>query len=202
MDLTNLISRFATGMNGTKWMLLFFAPFYQISRTDDRTKANILERKRIAIAHAKFVLAENTHYLRTFRIMALVTRQKRVTIAPITAWLFALVIMYIMASFWRATIAPIITWLLCRVTRAITQVILTYRYCAFCDEDFTARYIAYGDVHFAFDICALSQALLWRVIRVIRQVVLTRCYSAFDSGVFRAIISIILVFTCNQVQSI
>ena len=41
------------------------------------------------------------------------------------------------------------TWLLCRVTRAITQVILAYRYCAFCDADFTARYIVYGGVLFA-----------------------------------------------------
>ena len=64
--MTNIIRRYATGMNGTKWMLLFFAPFYQISRTDDRTKANILERERIAIAHAKFVLAENTHYFAHF----------------------------------------------------------------------------------------------------------------------------------------
>ena len=51
------------------------------------------------------------------------------------------------------------TWLLCRVTRAITQVILAYRYCAFCDADFTARYIAYGGVLFSSDICALSQVL-------------------------------------------
>ena len=43
-------------------MLLFFAPFYRISRTDDRTKANISERKRIAIVHAKFALTENRHY--------------------------------------------------------------------------------------------------------------------------------------------
>ena len=49
-------------MNGTKWKLLFFAPVLRISRTDDRKKANIHERKRIAIVHAKFVLAENTHY--------------------------------------------------------------------------------------------------------------------------------------------
>ena len=47
-------------------MLLFFAPVSRISRTDDRTKANIHERKRIAIAHAKFVLAENTHYFAHF----------------------------------------------------------------------------------------------------------------------------------------
>ena len=44
----------------------FFAPVLQISRTDDRTKANIHERKRIAIAHAKFALAENTHYFAHF----------------------------------------------------------------------------------------------------------------------------------------
>ena len=80
-------------------MLLFFAPVLQISRTDDRTKANIHERKRIAIAHAKFVLAENTHYLRTFRIMALVTRLLRVTIELMTAWIFMRVITHIMTSF-------------------------------------------------------------------------------------------------------
>ena len=55
-------------------MLLFFTPIYQISRTDDRTKANIHERKRIAIVHAKFDFAENTHYSARFRIMAFVTR--------------------------------------------------------------------------------------------------------------------------------
>lgn len=53
-------------MNGTKWKILFFAPVSRISLTDDRTKANIHERKRIAIAHAKFVLAENTHYFAHF----------------------------------------------------------------------------------------------------------------------------------------
>ena len=47
-------------------MLLFLAPISRISRTDDRTKANILERKRIAIVHAKFVLVENTHYFAHF----------------------------------------------------------------------------------------------------------------------------------------
>ena len=66
MDLTRLIRRFATLMNGTKWKILFFAPVSRISRTDDRTKANIHERKRIAIAHAKFILAENTHYFAHF----------------------------------------------------------------------------------------------------------------------------------------
>ena len=158
MDLTNIIRRFAAVMNGTKWKILFFAPVSRISRTDDRTKANIHERKRIAIAHAKFVLAENTHYLRTCGIVHILTRLLRVTIARMTAWIFMRVTAHIMASFWRAIIAPIMTWLLCRVTRAITQVILAYRYCAFCDADFTARYIAYCDLLFAFDICALSQA--------------------------------------------
>lgn len=33
-----------------------------ISRIADRTKANIHERKRIAIVHAKFAFAENTPY--------------------------------------------------------------------------------------------------------------------------------------------
>ena len=37
-----------------------------ISRTDDRTKANILERKRIAIVHAKFAFAENMRYFAHF----------------------------------------------------------------------------------------------------------------------------------------
>ena len=44
----------------------FFAPVSRISRTDDRTKANILERKRIAIVHAKFALAENMRYFAHF----------------------------------------------------------------------------------------------------------------------------------------
>ena len=47
-------------------MLLFFAPFYQISRTDDRTKANIYERKRTLPVHAKFVFSENTPYFHAF----------------------------------------------------------------------------------------------------------------------------------------
>ena len=66
MDLTRLIRRFSTWMNGTKWKLLFFAPVSRISRTDYRTKANKYERIRIAIVHAKFVLAENTHYFAHF----------------------------------------------------------------------------------------------------------------------------------------
>ena len=47
-------------------MLLFFAPVLRIIRTDERTEANKSERKRIVIAHAKFVLAENTHYFAHF----------------------------------------------------------------------------------------------------------------------------------------
>ena len=47
-------------------MLLFFAPVLQISRTDDRKKANKYERKRIAIVHARFAFAENTHYFAHF----------------------------------------------------------------------------------------------------------------------------------------
>ena len=39
-------------------------------------------------------------------------------------------------------------WHLWRVIRAITQVILSCRYCDFGDADFTARYIAYGGVLF------------------------------------------------------
>ena len=37
-----------------------------ISHTDDRTKENILERKRIAIVHAKFAFAENMRYFAHF----------------------------------------------------------------------------------------------------------------------------------------
>ena len=59
------------------------------------------------------------------------------------------VITHIVASFLRDIIAPIIEWHLCRVTRAMTQAILSYRYCAFGDADFAARYIAYGGVLFA-----------------------------------------------------
>ena len=47
-------------------MLLFFAPISRISRTDDRTKANKTESKRKLTVHAKFVLAENTHYFAHF----------------------------------------------------------------------------------------------------------------------------------------
>ena len=44
----------------------FSAPVLRISRTDDRTKANIYERKRIAIANAKFVFIKNTPYFAHF----------------------------------------------------------------------------------------------------------------------------------------
>ena len=64
--MTRLIRRFATLMNGTKWKILFFAPIYRISRTDDRTKANKAERKWILPIHAKFVLTENRHYFAHF----------------------------------------------------------------------------------------------------------------------------------------
>ena len=80
--------------------------------------------------------------------MALVTRFWRVIIAHIAIRLLMRVIANIMASFLSDIIAPVMTWLLCRVTRAMTQVILAYRYCAFCDADFTARYVAYGGVLF------------------------------------------------------
>ena len=53
-------------MNGTKCKLLFFAPVLRISRTDDRKKANKAESKRKLTVHAKFVLAENTHYFAHF----------------------------------------------------------------------------------------------------------------------------------------
>ena len=80
--------------------------------------------------------------------MAFVTRFWRVIIAPITARDLQRVTTHIMASFLRDIIAPIIEWHLWRVTRAITQVILAYRYCGFGDADFAARYIAYGGVLF------------------------------------------------------
>ena len=44
----------------------FFAPVLRISRTDDRTKENKDERKRIAVVPAKFAFAENTHYFARF----------------------------------------------------------------------------------------------------------------------------------------
>ena len=116
--------------------------------------------------------------------MAFVTHLLRVTIELMTAWIFIRVITHIMASFLRAIIAPIMTWLLCRVTRAITQVILAYRYCAFGDADFTARYIAYCDLLFCVRHMRFKPGALRSVIRVIRQVVLTRCYSAFRQGHF------------------
>ena len=47
-------------------MLLFLAPISRISRTDDRTEANKTESKRKLTVHAKFVLAENTHYFAHF----------------------------------------------------------------------------------------------------------------------------------------
>ena len=47
-------------------MLLFFAPVSLISRTDDRKKENIHERKRTLPLHAKFVFTENTHYFAHF----------------------------------------------------------------------------------------------------------------------------------------
>ena len=80
--------------------------------------------------------------------MAFVTHLLRVTIELMTAWIFIRVITHIVASFLRDIIAPIMTWLLCRVTRAMTRVILAYRYCAFGDAGFTARHIAYGGVLF------------------------------------------------------
>ena len=53
-------------MNGIKCKLLFFAPVFRIISTDDRKKANKYERKRIAIVHARFAFAENTHYFAHF----------------------------------------------------------------------------------------------------------------------------------------
>ena len=153
----------APGMNGTKWKLLFFAPVFRIIRTDYRTKANIHERKRIAIVHAKFAFSENTPYFHAFCIMALVTHLLRVTIELMTAWIFIRVITHIMASFWRAIIAPIMTWLLCRVTRAITQVILAYRYCAFGDADFMSRYCKFNDTNFSCRYCRYNGA--WFCVR-------------------------------------
>ena len=94
------------------------------------------------------------------------------------------VITHIVASFLRAIIAPIMTWLLCRVTRAITQVILAYRYCAFCDADFTARYIAYGGVIFPVRHMRFMTGDLRRVISRIRQVVWQAVIMALSGGDF------------------
>lgn len=89
-----------------------------------------------------------------------------------------------------------------RAIPAITWWLFAYHYIANPDAQFSARYIACGDATFAHDICALGQVLLWRVIRVIMQVVLTHHYSAFAGGFPSAIISIILIFTCNHVKFI
>ena len=139
MDLTNIIRRFATRMNGTKWMLLFFAPISMISHTDDRTKENILERKRIAIVHAKFAFIKNKPYFAHFPHNGFGDALLRVTIAHIKAW-----------NLWR-------------VIRAITQVILAYRYCAFGDADFMSRYCAFNDTNFSCRYCRYNGA--WFCVR-------------------------------------
>ena len=72
------------------------------------------------------------------------------------------VITHIMASFLRDIIAPIIEWHLCRVTRAMTQVILAYRYCAFGDADFTAYYCAFSDADFTARYIAYGGVLFFR----------------------------------------
>ena len=190
-------------MNGTKCKLLFFAPVLRISRTDDRKKANIHERKRMAIVHAKFALAENTHYFAHFQHN----------------------------GFGGALLARNYCAYNCMAFRASDNVyncvILTRHYCDYNGMAFVARHTRYDAGHFVVSLlriwlrglygalyrvwwrafCRPTYALqarrfLWRVIRRIRQVVLTRCYSTFDRGIFRAIISIILIFTCNQVQFI
>lgn len=90
--------------------------------------------------------------------------------------------MALVTRFWRVIIAPIMAWHLQCVIRAMTQVILAYRYCAFGDADFGVRHMRFkpGD--------------RWVIIAPIMQAALTRRYCAFGRGLHRAIISIILVF--------
>ena len=225
--MTNIIRRYATGMNGTKWMLLFFAPFYQISRTDDRTKANISERKRIAIVHAKFALTENRHYFAHL---------------PHNGFGDALLARNYCAYNGMAFRTS---------DNVYNCVIMTRHYCAFGDADFTARYCAFSDTNLSCSYCRYNGAWFcaldmryvvasfgiplyrqsWRAIlgALCRVLWLAFCvrhmcfkpgafmprYSRYkagsfnhaviahlDGGIFRAIISMILIFTCNQVNFI
>ena len=156
----------ATGMNGTKWKLLFFAPVLQISRTDDWTKANIYELKRIAIVHAKFALTENRHYFAHL---------------PHNGFgdaLFARNYCAYNGMAFRTS------------DNVYNCVILTRHYCACNGMAFVSRNTRYDAGDFAYRYCGFGDADF------------AARYCAFDRGIFRAIISIILVFTCNQVQFI
>lgn len=51
--------------------------------------------------------------------------------------------MAFVTRFWRVIIAPIMAWHLQRVIRAMTQVILAYRYCAFGDAPFGVRHMRF-----------------------------------------------------------
>ena len=133
-----------------------------ISNTDDRTKANILERKRIAIVHAKFVFTKNTPYFAHFQ-------HNDFRDAPFARNYCAYNGMAFRTS-----------------DNVYNCVILTRHYCACNGMAFVSRNTRYDAGDFAYRYCGFGDADF------------TARYCAFDRGVFRAIISIILVFTCNS----
>lgn len=116
-------------------MLLFFTPVFQISRTDDRKKANKDEQKRIAIVHAKFDFAENTHYFAHL-------------------WHSA----YSYALLARHYCAYNCMEFMARNTR-YNAGDLSCRYCAFGGADFTERYCAFSDTNFYCRYCRYNVAL-------------------------------------------
>ena len=109
-------------------MLLFFAPVSLISRTDERTKANKHERKRIAIVNAKFVLAENTHYFAHFSHNGFGDAQK---VRNYCTYYGA----YFHARY-----------------KAYNVVILTRHYCAYNGMAFVARHTRYDAGHFVISL--------------------------------------------------
>ena len=84
----------------------------------------------------------------------------------------------------------------------MTQAILSYRYCAFGDADFTARYIAYGGVLFCVRHMRFKAGACAPRYSRYKAVALAGRYNGLVRGFPNAIISIILVFACNQVQFI
>ena len=119
-----------------------------ISNTDDRTKANILERKRIAIVHAKFVLTENRHYFahfphNGFRDALLACNYCAYSDTAINARCSE----YNGVILTRHYCAYNDMAFVSRNTRYDAGD-FAYRYCGFGDADFTARYIAYFGVTF------------------------------------------------------
>ena len=121
-------------MNGTKRMLLFFAPVPLISRTDERTKANILERKRTLPLHAKFVLTENRHHFAHFQ-------HNGFHDAPFARHYCAYNGAYFNARY-----------------NAYNGVTLTRHYCAYNGMTFVARHMRYDAGDLAYRYCAF----VWR----------------------------------------